>query len=335
MIRPAAEYVGAGKLGNPDQLASATASTVADGPARGCQALDLRVAGGIDVRVVPDRGFDVGPAWFRGVPLAWISPVGEAPPLSDPTGETWREAFGGGLVTTCGLRNVGAPSEGHGLHGRYSHLPASDVRVDRTNESGAVVLVARGTVDEIERDGAHLRLERTIRTRTGRGLLELTDTTVNLGAEAEPAPILYHVNLGAPLFDEGARLEVDSLEVRPRDAEADRGLGSWMVPGRPQEEAAEMVFEHRVRPDPQGWGRAALVNPSAGLVVVLTWRQAGLPRFHQWLHRGRGMYVLGLEPANCSVLGRAADRAAGTLPVLEPGERRTTELRISAETFEA
>ena len=42
--------------------------------------------------------------------------------------------------------------------------------------------------------------------------------------------------------------------------------------------------------------------------------------------------MLGLEPANCSVLGRAADRAAGRLPVLEPGEERVTrlEVRVSA-----
>jgi hypothetical protein len=91
-----------------------------------------------------------------------------------------------------------------------------------------------------------------------------------------------------------------------------------------------MVFEHRVRPDPSGWARAVVVNPSVGLELEVRWRQAELPRFHQWIHPGRGIYALGLEPANCSVLGRAADRAAGTLPVLEPLEARTTELRILA-----
>jgi hypothetical protein len=39
--------------------------------------------------------------------------------------------------------------------------------------------------------------------------------------------------------------------------------------------------------------------------------------------------VLGLEPANCSVLGRAHDRAAGRLPVLAPGEARTSTLEIT------
>jgi hypothetical protein len=333
MTGPMEDYVRAGKVANLDQLAGATSSTVADGPARGCRALDLRVAGGIDVRILPDRGFDIGQAWFRGLPLAWISGVGESAPLTEPTGEAWREAFGGGLVTTCGLRNVGSPSEGHGLHGRFSHLPASDVRVERAGVEGDLVLTARAVVDEIDEGGTHLRVERTVRTRTGRGRLELTDDTANLGGAAEPAPILYHVNLGVPLFDRGARLEIDSLEVLPRDADAERGLGSWMDPRLPEDGASEMVFEHRVRPNESGWGRAVLTNRSAGLRLVLQWRQAGLPRFHQWLHRGRGMYVVGLEPANCSVLGRAADRAKGDLPVLGSGERRTTEIRITAETL--
>ena len=323
------EYASAGKVANLDQLATATLSHVVGGAADGCRALDVRAAGGIDLRILPDRGFDLGPAWFRGVPLAWISAAGERPPLDSLDGMAWIERFGGGLVTTCGLRNVGAPSEGHGLHGRYSHLQASDVRMDRELEDGDVVLTARATVDEVEAPSAHLRVERTVRTRTGTGLVELTDVTTNLGVAAEPAPILYHVNVGIPLFDEGARVEIDSEDVLPRDADSERGLDSWMAPGPPEPGAAEMVFEHRVRPDPSGWARAGVVNPSLGLELDVRWRNAELPRFHQWVHPRPGIYVLGLEPANCSVLGRVADRAAGVLPMLEPLEARTTELRIS------
>jgi hypothetical protein len=53
---------------------------------------------------------------------------------------------------------------------------------------------------------------------------------------------------------------------------------------------------------------------------------------HQWVHPAPGIAALGLEPANCSVLGRAADRAAGRLPMLAPGAERTTrlEFRVSA-----
>jgi Domain of unknown function (DUF4432) len=332
--RAPAEYVRAGKIASLDQLASATESSIANGPARGCRALDLRVAGGIDLRILPDRGFDIGQAWFRGTPLAWISRVGESAPLRAPTAMMWLKAFGGGLVTTCGLRNVGAPSEGHGLHGRFSHVPASDVAVARELQEDEVVLTARATIDEMDPDEGHLRVERAIRTRTSRGLVELKDTTTNLGRNAEPAPILYHVNIGAPVLDEAAVVDLDSVEVIPRDADAERGLSSWMAPGPPVAGAVEMVFEHRIRADAAGWGRAAVVNRAIGLALTLRWRQAQLPRFHQWLHPGRSMYVVGLEPANCSVLGRAADRAAGALPVLEPGERRTTEISISVESVD-
>jgi hypothetical protein len=59
---------------------------------------------------------------------------------------------------------------------------------------------------------------------------------------------------------------------------------------------------------------------------VLVTIRSSLPRLWQWIHPGYG--VLGIEPANCSVLGRAHDRAEGRLPVLAPGEVRVTTLEI-------
>jgi hypothetical protein len=317
------------RLPSLDQIASATASRVSDGPATGCRALDLRVRDGIDLRLLPDRGLDVGAAWYRGTPLAWISAVGERPPLPAPRGDDWLLAFGGGLVTTCGLRNVGAPSEGHGLHGAYSHQRASDVRVEREADGDVVVLTVSGRIVEASALGWHLEVERTIRTRTGTGLVELEDVTRNLGRDPEPAPILYHVNVGAPVWDAGARIEVDARETIPRDDDAAAALDAWdtapgTVPG-----ARERVFEHVVEPGPGGWARAR-VHGACGVDLELSWHADGLPRLHQWVHPAPGIAVLGLEPANCSVLGRAVDRAAGRLPVLAPGEARVTRLAIAA-----
>jgi hypothetical protein len=335
MHRRTPEYLATGQLANLDQFASAVSSTVADGPARGCRALDLRVAAGIDVRILPDRGFDVGAAWYRGLPLAWISAVGEHRPLDTPSGMDWLDAFGGGLVTTCGLRNVGAPSEGQGLHGRFSHLAARDVRVEREVLDGEVTLSARATVSEAGALGPHLRVERRIRTRTDRGLLELRDVTTNLGPEPEPAPLLYHVNLGPPLVDQGARLELDAERTIPRDADAEAGMATWARPGLPVPGAREIVLEHEVRPNPDGWAGARLVNERLGWRFTLRWRADALPRLHHWVHPAPGVYALGLEPANCSVLGRAADRAQSRLPVLAVGETRTTELEVHLEPVSA
>ncbi len=322
-----ARLLAARRLVNLDQLACATASVVADGPAAGCRAVDLRVAGGIDVRLLPDRGRDLGAAWSGGTPLAWLSAVGEAAPLASPQGEEWIERFGGGLVTTCGLRNVGVPSEGHGLHGRWSHLRAGRVSLEREVRSdGEVTLRAAATVEEVAALGPHLRVSRTVTSRTGAGVVELTDVAQNVGGEPVAAPLLYHVNLGAPLWAPGAALDLDAVNTVSRDADAAAGLDRHRRPPEPDATAPEQVLEHRVRPGPDGWATATVSTEA--LVLEVAWDAATLPRFHQWLHPAHG--VLGLEPANCSVLGRGADRAAGTLPYLEPGEPRTTRLRITA-----
>ena len=60
--------------------------------------------------------------------------------------------------------------------------------------------------------------------------------------------------------------------------------------------------------------------------------ESSLPRLWQWIDPALG--VLGIEPANCSVLGRAHDRAEGRLPVLGPGEERVTRLAITMEVQE-
>jgi Domain of unknown function (DUF4432) len=285
------------RLGHLDQVALATERP----------AIDVRVLRGIELRIHPRRGLDVGAAWFRGVPLAWIAPAGEG----GANAASWRDAWGGGLVTTCGLDNVGAPSEGIGLHGTYTFLAASDV----VSERSASEVVVRGTVDEPR----GLRVARTIRTAVGTGRLELADVTFNTSEQPLEAPLLYHVNLGWPLWNSGARVETDAVEVVARDGDA--SPHDWDAAPEPGS-APERVWEHA------GASRAAVINERLGLRVTIV---SDLPRLWQWVDPSPGIYALGIEPANCSVLGRAHDRAEGTLPFLQPHEGRTTRVAISAE----
>ncbi len=309
-------------LANLDAVCSATASRTEGG----WRALDLRAWDGIDARLLPDRGLDCFGAWYRGVPLAWVSAVGERGPLGGRLrDDDWLRGFGGGLVATCGLRNVGAASEGHGLHGEISHQPARDVRLARWVDGEQAIVSASATVTEVRALGHRLELERTWTTRTGTGRLELVDVTRNLGPEPEAAPLLYHVNLGAPLWSPGATLSLQARATTPRDSDA---VEPWDRALEPLAGARERVFEHHVIAGEDGWCAAAVDSPATGLRLLLRWEAGSLPRFHQWVHPAPGISVLGLEPANCSVLGRAADRAAGRLPVLEPGEERVTRLEV-------
>ncbi len=302
------------KLANADQLASVVESVAGSGLAAGSRAVDVRVWGGIDLRLLPDRGLDVGAAWFRGTPLAWISQAGEqAPPRPDDlVDRAWGDFWGGGLITTCGLSNVGEASEGYGLHGTYTARSAGDLQLERSTSE----VTATATVVD-----APFTLSRRIVTTVGRGLVRLDDRIVNESEWTAAAPLLYHVNVGVPLWDDDAYLETDAVEVVPRDDAAAAGLATWDEPPSPVVNGTERVFEH------VGASWARLTNPRIGLELTVG---SSLPRLWQWIHPAAGTYALAFEPANCSVLGRAHDIAVGQMPFLDPGEARTSWLTIEA-----
>lgn len=232
------------------------------------------MAGDLAVDILPERGLDLGRAEFHGMRFSW---------------ESSSEPWWGGLMFTCGLRNVGVPSEGQPQHGLYRTLPARDV----ATHDGKV----RGCV----REGP---LELTREIAIDDAGVSVTDVVANVGEGPEPAPLLYHVNL---LWDE---IDIDGERVEPRDEDARRG--DWRSLGPP---GPERVYEHI--------GASRAIVRLGDLRLTIT---SNLPRLWQWIQPDYG--VLGIEPANCSVLGRAHDRAEGRLPVLEPGEARTTTLRI-------
>jgi hypothetical protein len=284
------------RLGHPDQAVLASERP----------AIDVRVVHGLSLRINRRRGLDIGAAWFRGIPIAWVGPAGEGGADADD----WRASWGGGLVTTCGLDNVGAPSEGIGLHGTYTFLPARDAAAERS----AAGVTVHGTID----DPRGLRVERRIRVEGSS--VELVDRTTNVSDRRLEAPVLYHVNLGWPFWDEGAAVASDAGEVRPRDEDA--AAYDWSAAPPEPASLPERVWEH------VGATHASVVNEQLGLRVALDF---DLPRLWQWIDPAPGVYALGLEPANCSVLGRAHDRAEGRLPFLEPGAERTTRIAVTAE----
>jgi hypothetical protein len=320
-----------GRLANIDPILHVRSSVVSDGPASGMRAIDIRVDGGIDLRLLPDRGLDIGGAWAQGHPLSWVSGVGERTPVAAPTGFEWGGVFGGGLMVTCGLRNVGMPSEGHGLHGTYSHLKATVESIDRHLSPNGAYVEVRAAVDDAAATDHHLHLERKVRTHAGRHRLEIEDLTTNRGRSPEPTPILYHFNFGHPLWSGEARLELDAQRTTPRDPVSEASLDSWNRPPD-VEDTDERVLEHEVE-SVEGWCSARLKNEAMGLAVTIGWRAEELPRLHQWIHPAPGVYVLGIEPANCSTSGRAHDRAEGRLPIMEPGETRETSLYMEVEVL--
>jgi len=324
----------AARVGDLSQIGGIRLFAWQDGREQGLRAAHIRTGSGLELTVLLDRGMDIGPASFRGLPLAWISPAGFAhPAYHEPCGAGWLRTFGGGLLTGCGLTYLGAPDEDEGealgLHGRLSHIPAQHVSVSETWTGDQCSFALRGEMRQARVFGENLRLVRTIATSLGKSEIEIRDEIENLGAAPCPLMVLYHINLGFPLLDADSTLEAPPHEVRPRDPIAAAGVSEWMRFAPPTAGCEEQVFYHDIPADADGWAGIALRSPTVGLALTVKYEKKGLPNLVQWKMAGVGGYVLGLEPANCRVEGRSRERARGALQHIAPGERRELRVRVA------
>lgn len=319
--------------GRSEQLFGVRLAELADGRERGLRVADVTNAGGWQFTVLLDRGLDLGAASFRGTPLAFLASGEFAhPAFFSDRGIDWLRNWGGGLVTGCGLRNVGSPCEADGeafpLHGRLSNLPARDVRTGTVTEKGETLLFVEGTVSESRMFGENLVLRRRISTPVGSDTVTIEDTVTNAGFQPEPVFILYHTNWGFPMVHETSVLEAAAHEATSRDATAKAGAKTWMKMQPPTAGYSEQVFYHDLPAGRDGFATIALRSPLAGLRAEVGFRKRELPYLIQWKMMGQGAYVTGLEPANCRVGGRAAELAGKPNCVLKPGEARAFAIRL-------
>ncbi len=214
------------KIGNPAQWGGIETSVLDNGAGRGTRIAWVNTGAGLRYKVVPDRGLDIADAFYNAHSLAWISHAGvTAPQPFSHRGLDWLRTFGGGLLTTCGLSHVGGPeADAHGergLHGLVSNLPADiESIVQPDPAAGRLDFSLTGKVRQTQVFGPHLELRRTVSGTLGEAVIRIEDTVTNRGNAPAPHMLLYHVNFGWPLADEGAEL---------------RWRGAWQSPGEKTE----------------------------------------------------------------------------------------------------
>lgn len=316
------------RVGSWRQVAGIDLYTAASGPEAATRILLVRTPH-LALECLPDRALDIGRVWWRGVQVAWISPVGfPSPHRYEPEGTGWLRSFGGGFLTTCGLDNVGAPSQdegrAYGLHGRIGNTPAEWLAWEDEPGPDRWVLRVRGRLRQTSVFGEHLVLHRTLEVPVDEPRFSWEDEVVNEGFSPTPVLLLYHVNLGYPLIAEDTACTFPEGRVTPRDEDAAAGLA---VRGRgqlPTPGMREQVFRY----DPAVDACAVTVERPGGFGMTLAYSRQELPILWQWRMLGEGTYVMGIEPANTTVLGRAAARTSGEWTVLEPGERRRYRVEV-------
>lgn len=324
-------------VGNMDQLGGVRRFELQDGKERGVEGIEFRTGSGLNFLVVPGRGMDIAHAEYNGIPLCWHSATGIVnPAFFEPEGFGWLRSFYGGLVVTCGLSYAGAPCEDRGkplgLHGRISNTPAERVCIDTGWDGDEYYLKATGELHESSVFGENLVLRRQILARLGEAKILIHDKVTNHGFEPAEHMILYHINFGFPVVSPSTELVSPSIEVTPRDADAQVEKEKFNTFLPPTQGFKERCYYHKMACDAEGYIWAGLINRDfgrgEGFGAYIKYPKDELPEFTEWKMNGQGTYVVGLEPGNCRVEGRHRERERGTLVFLAPGETREYHIEI-------
>lgn len=326
------------RIGHISQIAGAKRYFLADGQGMGMECVDVRTGAGLSYTVMPGRGMDIGWCEYRGIPLSYISKVGMSSPSSF-TGvrDQWRQCFPGGLVSTCGLSNVGTWCEDEntgigmqsfGQHGRISNQQAYNVCVNEIWDGNIFRTEVAGSVREAQLRAENFVLRREVKSCLGESRLTVQDQIFNEDFMERPCMYLYHINLGYPLIDENARILAS--RKNPPEEIFRQNSASGIPVGHltpPVHGKGEELHFYKV-PDKEPVQLLAVFNPKIRLLVYIRYNTITLPCLTVWKMMGESDYVVGIEPGNCIPKGRIFHREHQMLPVLMARESLWNELEI-------
>lgn len=330
------------RSGMLSQFAGVRMMTLGDGVERGIRMLEFRTGSGLRFTVLVDRAMDIADCEYKGQAIGWHSPTGfRHPGLHDYEGEgglAWTRSFSG-LMVTCGLDHILFPNEvpaseyaygpkaivKHALHGRISTIPARLTGYGECWEGEQCVLWAEGVVQQSTVFGEDLHLIRRIEVDLGGNDIRLCDRVVNHGFYRTPHMYCYHINIGHPILEEGARFVAPIADVvwaaHAGEDYRNQGVG-YRTMVSPRRGFHEQVWQHELAPDARGDQSVALVNDRIGLGFEVVTAKQQFPCLYQWQNLQAGQYALGIEPSTHHVLGNLAARERGEMIWLEHGDER-------------
>lgn len=316
--------------------------TLEDGVERGQRVVEMRSGGGLALDVTVDRAGDIGGLSIAGQTVSWHGAGGlKSASLinaENDKGQGFLNGFGG-FLNTCGLDHIRQPEQddteyaeqdalaqtSFPLHGKGAFHPAV-LRGHGLNDDGdaPVVFCETEFVQTLAFVSA-LRLRRRIEIPVGGQSLILRDTVRNVGNGPATHMLLYHFNLGFPLVDEGAVLEMGQ-DTCVRNSGTDDPLASVSA-AQAKAKPQISVFAHAA-----DTAEIHLKNPRSGLSLHMRYPRAQLPYCQILRMPGVGTYGLGIEPCTTHAPSRSGARACGEMIILNPGEERHYSLDLSLST---
>jgi hypothetical protein len=300
------------KVGDLRQFASVRRIVLDDGVERGVAALAFSNGSGLDFWALADRSLDIGPLWWKGMPVAWQSMAGfRSPHLHHSEEDNGRgySRTNSGFLVTCGLDHIRQPIEGHPMHGRLPFTPARVTACGEDWERGEPLLFCEGETMQFRFGSEALRLRRRIEVPVGGNLLRIRDAITNLGNAEVLQASLYHINFGYPALAAGSTVMLGTRKLVEVQALPDASSDSESV-SYPADGAMAVC---------------KLVTPLGNgetLEITVGFATETLPHLQLWHDLRPHACVLAIEPCTSS-------KVNGVEKMLHAGETRAYAVDIS------
>ena len=314
-------------MGSVSQVGGIEAGELSEGMSKDVHTVTVKTAEGLEYVITPDCGMNVASCSYKGVPVCWKTGTGPTNPgLYDPQLTGWLCSFNGGLLVTCGFSQIGTAcvDEGvaYGLHGRISNTPAEVVSVRGEWVEDRYCMVFEGTVRESMALGQRLVLRRKICSRLDSAQIKVEDTITNESWYDAPLVTSYHINFGYPFITEDAKVQFMHHVASEyyNEASAERGFAGINGCDKPTCGFSEQIYFQKLDAE-DGFRKFKVSNrvSDTEMSVGVTYSE-NLNYLIHCSQFGEGDYVLGFEPANTTIKGRAAERANGNVVILKAQE---------------
>jgi len=331
------------RIGHISQIGGVQLLESGDGPSRGVRYLEFRTGTGFQFKVAVERGMDVGYCEYQGQSLAWIPSTMLPAPWYFEQQEHfgWLRAALGGLNNSCGMVHIGNPEtadvshynfparaqETYGVHDRMAMLPGQLTQYGERWEGDECIIEAEGRVVQAQAYGENLVLTRRYTARLGESRFFMHDEIENAGFLPTEHMLLYHINIGFPVVDEGS--ELVAPVTRPPSIPDGLPISDPNEYSRfiaPQKDWQLQGFELDMASESDGSVPVGIVNRD-GFGAYVVYNQRQFPQYLEWRMMGEGQYAVGIEPCT-NTFGREIARSLGQLITLQPGEKRIYDLEV-------
>ena len=321
------------RVGDIGQCFGIRAMQFASGKAAMVRGYEVDPAGGLRFFVSESKGFDLFDMSYRGVRFSFVTKASYTSPfLTEEQGMAYRNNLGAGFLYTAGLSNVGGPVEEdgfyHNVHGNLKNIPAENVSWGSVWDGDDCTLKLSADVRDAAFFGRNLLLHREISAHVGEKRFFIRDTIENQGFADEQIMLLYHMNLGYPVLDEGTQLFAPVIHEMPLSEHTRRNDPDYARMIAPIDNNEEYLHALTLACDRDNRTACAAYNERLGLGLYIRYNADWLKYLIEWKCMSSGDYALGMLPSTCRPSGREANRTNGDLRTLKPFEHFENALEI-------